>query len=150
MRIVVLDGQTLNPGDLSWDEIGRLGSLEVHDRTAEADIVSRAAGAEIVLTNKTHLNAATIAALPALRFIAVLATGYDVVDVRAARGRGISVSNVPEYSTESVAQHTLALLLELANAVGEHDRAVHEGEWERSIDFSFWRRAPVELSGLTF
>jgi glycerate dehydrogenase len=150
MRIVVLDGQMLNPGDLSWDELARLGSLEVHDRSAPEEAVPRAAGAEIVLTNKTHLDAASIAALPALRFIGVLATGYDVVDVRAARARGIAVANVPEYSTDSVAQHTIALLLELANAVGEHDRAVHEGEWERSIDFCFWRRTLVELAGLRF
>jgi len=150
MRIVVLDGHTLNPGDLSWEEIAQLGSLEVHDRSTDGEIVARARGAEIVLTNKTRLSAATIADLPALRFIAVLATGYDVVDVRAARARGIPVSNVPEYSTDSVAQHTMALLLELASAVGEHDRAVHAGDWSRSIDFCFWRRAPIELVGLTF
>jgi glycerate dehydrogenase len=147
IRIVVLDGQTLNPGDLSWDEIAALGALEVHERSARAEIVPRARDAEIVLTNKTHLDAATLAELPKLRFIAVLATGYDVVDVAAARQRGIPVSNVPEYSTDSVAQHTIALLLELANAVGEHDRAVHEGEWERSIDFCFWHRSPLELAG---
>jgi glycerate dehydrogenase len=147
IRIVVLDGQTLNPGDLSWDEIAALGSLEVHERSAQVEIVPRARDAEIVLTNKTHLDAATLAELPKLRFIAVLATGYDVVDVAAARQRGIPVSNVPEYSTDSVAQHTIALLLELANAVGEHDRAVHEGEWEGSIDFCFWHRSPLELAG---
>lgn len=150
MRIVVLDGQTLNPGDLSWDEIAALGLLEVHDRSAAAEVVPRARYAEIVLTNKTHLPAAALAELPELRFIAVLATGYDVVDVRAARARGIPVSNVPEYGTDSVAQHTLALLLELANAVGEHDRAVQEGEWTRSTDFCFWRTAPVELVGKAF
>jgi glycerate dehydrogenase len=149
VRIVVLDGHTLNPGDLSWDEIAELGSLEVHARSAAAEVVPRARGAEIVLTNKTSLSAATIAALPELRFIAVLATGYDVVDVVAARARRIPVSNVPEYSTEAVAQHTMALLLELVSAVGEHDRAVRDGEWERSIDFSFWHRAPIELAALT-
>jgi glycerate dehydrogenase len=145
-RIVVLDGQTLNPGDLSWDEIAGLGSLEVHDRSAEGEVVPRARDADVVLTNKTHLDAAALAALPKLRFVSVLATGFDVVDVAAARERGIPVSNVPEYSSDSVAQHTIALLLEVANAVGEHDRAVHEGEWERSIDFCFWRRAPLELA----
>lgn len=147
MRIVVLDGRTLNPGDLSWDEIAALGTLEVYDRSSDAEIVPRARGAEIVLTNKTHLSAGTLTQLPELRFIAVLATGYDVVDVAAARARRIPVSNVPEYGTDSVAQHTLALLLELANAVGEHHRAVQEGEWSRSPDFCFWRSAPVELAG---
>ena len=150
VHIVVLDGQMLNPGDLTWDEIAALGSLEVHDRSAPDEVVPRARDADVVLTNKTHLDAATLAALTKLRFVSVLATGYDVVDVAAARERGIPVSNVPEYGTESVAQHTIALLLEAASAVGEHDRAVHEGEWERSIDFCFWHRSPIELAGKNF
>lgn len=150
MRIVVLDGHTLNPGDNPWDELATLGELEVYERSAPVEVVPRARGAEIVLTNKTVLDAAALAALPELRFVAVLATGYNVVDVAAARARGIVVANVPEYGTDSVAQHVLALLLELASGVGEHDAAVHAGEWQRCPDFSFWRRPLVELAGLTF
>jgi glycerate dehydrogenase len=149
MNIVVLDGYTLNPGDNPWDDLGRLGALTVHDRTPAEDILARARDADIVLTNKTPLNAATIEALPWLRFISVLATGYNIVDVEAARRRGIPVSNVPEYGTESVAQHTFALLLELCQRVGAHDRAVKDGAWQRSPDFSFWIAPPLELSGLT-
>jgi glycerate dehydrogenase len=149
MRIVVLDGHTLNPGDNPWDEIAALGDLVVHERTPREIVVERCAGAEIVVTNKALIDAATMAALPRLRFIAVTATGYNVVDVAAAAARGIAVSNVPEYGTDAVAQHTIALLLELAHGVGEHDAAVHAGEWARCPDFSFWHRPPLELAGLT-
>jgi glycerate dehydrogenase len=149
MKIVVLDGYTLNPGDNPWDELARLGELAVYDRTPPDRIVERAGGAQIVLTNKTPLGATTLAALPELRFIGVLATGYNVVDVGAARARGIAVANVPEYGTDSVAQHTFALLLELAHHVGAHDAAVKAGEWSRSADFCFWKSPPVELAGLT-
>src|SRR5262245_11006556 len=149
MRIVVLDGHTLNPGDNPWDALARLGELTVYDRTAPADVAARAAQAEIVLTNKTLVDAAAIAALPRLRFIAVLATGYNVVDIAAARQRGIPVSNVPEYGTTGVAQHTLALLLELCHRVGDHARAVDAGDWTRAPDFSFWLAPPTELRGLT-
>ena len=148
MRIVVLDGATLNPGDNPWDALAALGELTVHARSAHGEIVPRARGAEVVLTNKTMLDAAILAALPELRFVAVLATGYNVVDVDAARARGVRVANVPEYGTDSVAQHVLALLLELAHGVGEHDAAVHAGEWQRCPDFSFWHRPPLELAGL--
>jgi glycerate dehydrogenase len=140
VKIVVLDGYTLNPGDNPWDALAALGDLTVYDRSPPDAVAPRARGAEIVLTNKTHLDAAALAAL---------ATGYDVVDVAAARARGIRVANVPEYGTESVAQHVLALLLELANGVGEHDVAVHAGEWQRSPDFTFWHRPPLELVGAT-
>lgn len=149
MRIVVLDGHTLNPGDNPWDDLAALGDLTVHVRSAPDEIVPRARGAEVVLTNKTHLDAAALAALPGLRFVGVLATGYNVVDVAAAREHGITVANVPEYGTDFVAQHVFALLLELANAVGEHDAAVHAGEWQRCPDFSFWKRPLLELAGLT-
>ncbi|MEW6270463.1 MAG: D-2-hydroxyacid dehydrogenase [Thermodesulfobacteriota bacterium] len=149
MRIVVLDGYTLNPGDNPWDELAALGDLEVHDRSAPDEVVQRARGAAIVLTNKTVLDRTTLARLPELRFVAVLATGYNVVDVEAARERGIRVANVPEYGTDSVAQHTLALLLELTQRVGEHDAAVRAGEWQASPDFCFWHRPPLELAGLT-
>jgi glycerate dehydrogenase len=147
--IVVLDGYRLNPGDNPWDDLARLGRLEVYDRTAGEDIVERARGAEVVLTNKTPLSAETLAALPALRFIGILATGYNVVDVAAASARGIVVANVPEYGTDSVAQHTFALLLELAHRVGDHAAAVQAGEWSQAPDFSFWKAPPLELAGLT-
>jgi glycerate dehydrogenase len=149
MKIVVLDGYTLNPGDNPWDEMARLGDLQVYDRTTDADIVSRAADADVVLTNKTPLTRATLEQLPDLRFIGVLATGYNIVDVEAARQRGIRVSNVPEYGTDSVAQHTFALLLELCHRVGRHDAAVKAGGWTKSPDFCFWEAPPIELAGLT-
>jgi glycerate dehydrogenase len=149
LRIVVLDGHTLNPGDNPWDPVARLGDLTVYDRTPSSQIVERAGGAEIVLTNKTPLDRPTISALPELRFIAVTATGFNVVDVAAARSRDIAVSNVPEYGTDSVAQHTFALLLELANRVTLHADAVAGGEWSRAADFSFWKAPLVELSGST-
>jgi glycerate dehydrogenase len=149
MKIVVLDGCTLNPGDNPWDEVARLGELTVFDRTPAAQIVARARDAQIILTNKTPLSAATLAQLQCLQFVAVLATGYNIVDVAAARRRGIAVSNVPEYGTDSVAQHVFALLLELCHHVGVHDAAVKAGEWVRAVDFCFWRTPPVELSGLT-
>jgi glycerate dehydrogenase len=148
MRIVVLDGFTLNPGDNPWDPVAQLGDLVVYDRTPSNLVVDRAADAEIVLTNKTRLDATVLAALPRLRFISVLATGYDVVDVAAARQLGVIVSNVPEYSTNSVAQHVFALLLELCHKTGLHDRAVHASCWSTSQDFCFWLQAPIELAGL--
>jgi glycerate dehydrogenase len=149
VRIVVLDGYTLNPGDNPWDALAAVGDLVVHERTPRELVAERARGAAIVLTNKTIVDAGALAALPELRFIAVLATGYNVVDVEAARGRGIAVSNVPEYGSDSVAQHVFALLLELCHRTGEHDAAVHAGDWERSPDFCFWRQTPLELAGLT-
>jgi glycerate dehydrogenase len=149
MRIVVLDGYTLNPGDNPWEGLARLGELVVYDRTPPDQVVARAADADIVLTNKTVLTADAIGALSRLRFIAVLATGYNVVDVDAAARRGIPVSNVPQYGTAGVAQHTIALLLELANRVGDHHHAVAAGDWVRAPDFSFWVSAPIELNGLT-
>ena len=149
MKIVVLDGYTSNPGDLSWDALAAIGTLTVHDRTADADIVPRARGAEIVLTNKTVLSRDVIAALPGLRCICVLATGYNVVDVTAAKEHGITVCNVPEYSTPNVAQAVFALLLELTNRTGHHDRSVHEGRWAACADFCYWDGDLVELAGLT-
>ncbi len=148
MKIVVLDGHTLNPGDNPWDEVAALGELTVYDRTPAELIVERTSEAEIVLTNKTPLTADTLVQLPRLCFIVELATGYDNIDVAAAGQRGIPVTNVPEYSTPSVAQHTMALLLELCNRVGEHAVAVKDGEWCRSPDFSFWHTGLVELAGL--
>jgi len=149
MRIVVLDGHTLNPGDNPWDEVAALGDLEVFDRTPPEQAVERGRGAEVILTNKTPLPAEVLATLPELKMISVLATGYDVVDIAAARARGIVVCNVPAYATDSVAEHVLALLLELARRVGRHDHLVHGGAWEQSGDFSFWETSPVELRGQT-
>jgi glycerate dehydrogenase len=148
-QIVVLDGYTLNPGDNPWDGLHELGALTVYDRTPAEAIVERARGAAVVLTNKTPLSAATLRQLPELRFVSVLATGYNIVDTATARAAGIVVSNVPEYGTRSVAQHVFALLLALCHRVELHDAAVHAGEWARTPDFSFWKTPPVELAGLT-
>ncbi len=149
LRIVVLDGYTLNPGDNPWTELAQLGELVVHDRSAPEEVLERAAGAHIVITNKTVLDGKTLAALPDLRFISVLATGYNVVDTITAARLGVPVANVPEYGTDSVAQHTFALLFELTNQVGAHHRAVQEGAWQASPDFCFWHGRLVELRGLT-
>ena len=150
MKIVILDGWTVNPGDNPWDELSRFGELVVYKRTGPGEIVERAQDADIVLTNKTPLRADILASLPKLRFVAELATGYDNVDVAFAGRLGIPVANVPEYGTVSVAQHTMALLLELCNRVGEHAAAVENGEWCQAPDFSFWRAPLVELAGKRF
>jgi glycerate dehydrogenase len=148
-RIVVLDGHSVNPGDLTWDALAALGELEVHARTPKASLLARAAGASVLVTNKTVLDAAALAALTGLRGISVLATGYNVVDVGAARAHGVPVCNVPAYSTASVAEHALALMLELTHHVGLHARAVRDGAWSRSEDFTFWNEPLVELAGKT-
>lgn len=148
-QIVVLDGHTLNPGDLSWEALHALGDCQVFDRTAPDSVVQRAQQAEIVLTNKTVLSREILAQLPMLRYIGVLATGYNVVDVIAARQRGIPVTNVPTYGTRSVAQMTFALLLELTQHVGHHARTVRDGRWSASQDFCYWDYPLVELAGLT-
>ena len=147
--IVVLDGHTANPGDLSWEPLEAVGRCTVHDRTVPAEIVPRAAAADIVLTNKTPLTRETIEALPRLAYIGVLATGYNVVDAVAARDRGIPVCNVPEYGTPTVAQATFALLLELTNRVGHHADTVRAGRWSACPDFCYWDGGLVELAGLT-
>lgn len=148
MNIVVLDGYTVNPGDNPWAELAELGELIVHDRTPPELILPRAAGAEVLLVNKVPLTADTLAQLPRLRFVSVLATGYNLVDVVVARRRGVPVANVPEYGTDSVAQHVFALLLELAHQVGAHHAAVRAGEWVAAQDFCFWKTPPIELAGL--
>lgn len=150
MRIVVLDGYCLNPGDLSWDALRAMGEVVVYDRTPEALVVERAAGATVALTNKSPFSAATLAALPDLKFIGVLATGYNIVDTAAAKARGVVVSNVPTYGTHSVAQFAMALLLELCHHVGKHAQAVSAGDWGRNPDWSFWRSPQVELAGKQF
>lgn len=149
MKIVVLDGHTANPGDLNWDEFKNLGDLEVFPRTSEDQIVNRLQGAAIAMTNKVAINRKTISALPDLRYIGVVATGYNIVDVEAARERGIVVTNVPEYSTQDVAQAVFALLLELTNHAGHHAETVRDGKWSKSKDFAYWDFPLIGLAGLS-
>jgi glycerate dehydrogenase len=148
MNIVVLDGFTLNPGDLSWEELKSLGPCAIYDRTPPTALAERAAAADILLTNKTVLAGAAIRNLPRLKYIGVLATGTNVVDLAAARARGIPVTNVPAYGTKSVAQLTFALLLELAQHVGHHAQTVRAGRWTRSVEFCYWDFPLIELDGL--
>ena len=147
MKMVVLDGHTLNPGDNPWEEVARFGELTVYDRTPRESILERCAGARIVLTNKTRLSAQTLSGLPELKLVCVLATGYNVVDLEKAAELGIPVVNVPEYGSDSVAQHAIALLLELTNRVALYDAAVKRGEWSRSQDFTLVCEPLTELSG---
>jgi glycerate dehydrogenase len=149
VNILVLDGHTLNPGDLSWDPLRALGPCRIYDRTAADTVVERAKEAEILLTNKTPISRDAIAALPGLRYIGVLATGYNVVDAEAARQRGIPVTNVPTYGTSSVSQMVFAHLLNLALRVGHHASTVSEGRWSRAEDFCYWDYPLLELEGLT-
>lgn len=148
-RIVVLDGHTVNPGDLSWDGLAALGELDVFPRTSADDVVERSLGAAVLVTNKTVIDEKTLERTANLRGISVLATGYNVVDVRAARALGVPVCNVPAYSTASVAEHAVALMLELAHHVGLHAHAVRDGAWSRSTDFTFTLEPLVELAGKT-
>ncbi|MBD1420635.1 D-2-hydroxyacid dehydrogenase [Sphingobacterium chuzhouense] len=149
MKIVVLDGYTLNPGDLSWDALEALGDLVVHERTSENEIVERAADADMLLTNKVPLSAKVINALPKLKYIGVTATGYNIIDMACAKERNITVTNVPGYSTASVVQLTFSLLLELCYRTQRHSDAVMEGKWSASPDFCFWDYPLTELSGKT-
>ena len=149
MKIVVLDGYTLNPGDLNWDAIGKMGELTVYDRTDATLRIERIGKAEIVLTNKTVLDRAVIEACPALRYIGVLATGYNVVDTEAAHRKGIVVTNIPAYCTEAVAQYTFALILETCHRIGAHDRSVKAGDWAHTPDFCYWLYPQTELQGKT-
>ena len=152
MKIVILDGYTENPGDLSWDGFRRLGDLVVYDRTPQDDVnecIARVGDAEVVLTNKTPVPAAVIDACRNIRYIGVLATGFNVVDTEAARARGIPVCNVPAYGTDAVGQFAIALLLEICHHIGHHDGAVHEGRWESCPDYCFWDYPLIELAGKT-
>jgi glycerate dehydrogenase len=149
MKMVVLDGNTLNPGDLDWSGLEELGECRVYPATPPGEVVDRASGAQIAIINKVVFDRATLERLPALRYIGVTATGYNVVDVVAAREREIVVTNVPTYGTASVAQTAFALLLELTQHAGEHSRAVRSGKWSRCADFCFWDFPLVELEGLT-
>ena len=151
MKIVVLDGYTLNPGDLSWESLEQIGTTVVYDRTDKSLTLERAEGAEVILTNKTALDSDLLHQLKdkGLRFVGVLATGYNVVDVKVAKELGISVTNVPTYGTASVAQFAFALLLELCHHVQLHSDAVRGGEWSNNIDWCFWKTPLVELAGRT-
>lgn len=149
MKIVILDGYTLNPGDLSWDSLKEVGEVIIYDRTPEERIVERIADAEIVYTNKTPLTEEVFDACPSIKWVGVLATGYNVVNVKAAREKGIPVCNVPTYGTTAVAQMVFALLLELCHHVGEHSKSVYDGQWTKSKDFCFWNYPLIELAGKT-
>ncbi len=149
LKIVVLDGYTLNPGDLSWDGIRQLGELVVYDRTPSEKTIERIGDADIILTNKVLLTKEILMQTPSVKYIGVIATGYNVVDIEIAKELGIIVTNVPAYSTASVAQLVFAFILELCHHVGEHSREVHNGAWTKSIDFSFWNYPLVELAGKT-
>ena len=149
MKIVILDGYAVNPGDLSWDFLNAFGDVFVYERTPANQAIERSLGADILLTNKTPITEELLNACPTVKLICVLATGYNIVDCVAAKARNIPVCNVPAYSTHSVAQMTFALLLELCNRVGHHSDAVHSGAWCRSQDFCFWDYPQMELAGKT-
>ena len=149
MKIVVLDGYTLNPGDISWGGMEALGEVTVYDRTKPEDIIERIGDAEVVYTNKTPITKETLDACPSIKFIGVLATGYNVIDIAAAKEKGIPVSNIPTYGTAAVSQFAIALLLELCHHIGEHSDAVKAGEWSSNPDWCFWKHPLVELDGKT-
>ena len=149
MKIVVLDGYAANPGDVSWEAMQSLGELTVYDRTAPDEVLERAAEADAVLTNKVVITAAMMAQLPALKYIGVLATGYNVVDVKAAREQGIIVTNIPAYSTDSVAQLTFAHILNITHRVGHYASQNRQGRWSSNPDFVYWDTPLIELSGKT-
>ena len=149
MKIVALDGHTLNPGDNPWDPVAALGEFAVYVKTPDELVLERAAGAQVILTNKVPLTPAVFDALPDLQFVSVTATGFNVVDTEAGRARDIPVSNIPVYGTDSVAQYAMALLLELCHHVGHHDNAVHQGGWKNSGYWSFWETPLMELAGKT-
>lgn len=149
MKIVILDGHAVNPGDLSWDCLKAFGDVTVYERTPDSLAAERCSGADILLINKTPITAALLDACPSVKLICVLATGYNVVDCDAAKARNIPVCNVPAYGTASVAQFTFALLLELCHGVGHHSQTVHDGKWCRCPDFCFWDSPQMELDGKT-
>lgn len=149
MKIIVLDGYTLNPGDLNWDKLKELGDVTIYDRTPPSEVISRIKDAEIIFTNKTPITQEIIDSCPSLKFIGVLATGYNIIDTKAASHAGIVVCNVPTYSTDTVAQFTIGLLLELCLHIGDHSNSVRNGDWANSIDFCFWNYPLMELSGKT-
>lgn len=149
MKIVVLDGYTENPGDLSWDALGRLGELTVYDRTPQDQVIERIGNAEIVLVNKVQMTKEIIEQAAGVKYIGVLATGYNVVDVDAAKAKGITVTNIPTYGTDGVAQYAIALLLELCHRIGDHSNTVSAGDWTNNADWCYWNSPQMELAGKT-
>lgn len=152
MKIVVLDGYTENPGDLSWDALGKLGELMVYDRTSltdESEIIQRIGDAQFVFTNKTPITRSVLEACPSVKYIGVLATGYNVVDSACAKEKGIPVTNVPAYGTAAVGQFAIALLLEICHHIGHHNDSVHRGDWANCADFCYWHYPLIELDGKT-
>lgn len=149
MNIVILDGYTLNPGDLSWLGFEKLGSLTVYDRTDKDEVAKRIGDAEVVITNKTPITKETLEKCTGIKYIGVLATGYNIVDIKTAKEKGIPVCNIPTYGTTAVAQYVFALLLELCHHVSEHSAAVKDGEWSRNADWCFWKYPLIELAGKT-
>lgn len=149
MKIVVLDGYTENPGDLSWAPLEALGETTIHDRTEPGKIIERIGDAEVILTNKTPITKETLAACPNLKYIGVLATGFNVVDTEAAKAAGVLVSNIPTYGTDAVAQFAIALLLEICHHIGHHEQEVKKGRWASSDDWCFWDYPLIELAGKT-
>ena len=149
MKIVALDAFTINPGDTSWDSVLELGEFTAYDRSEPEEIIERAKPADVLLTNKAVLSEQIFSSLPNLKYVSVTATGFNVVDVAAARAQGIAVSNVPEYSTQSVAQHVFALMLNLIHQPSRHDKAIRDGKWKEAKDFCFWLAPLVELTGKT-
>ena len=147
MNIVVLDGYTLNPGDITWKGMEELGSLTVYDRTPADEIINRIGNAEVVFTNKTPISKETFEACPNVKFVGVLATGYNVVDVVAAKEKGIVVTNIPTYGTDAVGQFAIGLLLEICHHSDHRSKAVHEGRWENNDDWCFWDYPLIELAG---
>lgn len=152
MKIVVLDGYTLNPGDLNWEPLERFGELTVYDRTSLTDMdetISRIGDAQAVFTNKTPMSAEVFEKCPRIKYVGVLATGYNVVDIQAAKKNGVTVTNIPTYGTDAVGQFAIALLLEICHHIGHHDKAVHAGRWEKNLDWCFWDYPLIELAGKT-
>lgn len=149
MKIVVLDGYVLNPGDLSWNEINKLGDCTIYERTPVAQTFERSKGADVLITNKVVLNKEIIEKLPELKYIGVLATGYNIVDIVAAKNSGVVVTNIPAYSTESVAQMVFSHILNFAQNVSVHADSVAKGDWAKSVDFAYWKTPQMELAGKT-
>jgi glycerate dehydrogenase len=149
MNIVILDGYTENPGDLSWEGFEALGNVTVYDRSNPSEVVERIGSAEIVITNKVTLDASVFEACPSIKYVGVLATGFNVVDISAAKHRGVIVTNIPTYGTAAVAQFTMALLLEICHHVGHHSNTVHAGAWTKCPDFCYWDYPLIELAGKT-
>ena len=149
MKIVVLDGYTENPGDLSWEALGSLGDLTVYDRTLQEQVLERIGNAEIILVNKVQMTKEIIEAASTVKYIGVLATGYNVVDVAAAKANGITVTNIPTYGTDGVAQYAIGLLLELCHRIGDHSNTVHAGDWSNNADWCYWNSPQMELAGKT-